>query len=146
MRIFLKIFGMALSFSVMFIISVKLDDTELFTTSTEHFTKAMKHKHTELQNLNPYIIFQKLLKASINFNSTSDQTLYQNASCVHVNQTRYPANGDFANDMLMLKVDKVESLEHKADLELFGTIAHGFHYCSIAILGVLVIEVGTTFM
>ena len=103
----------------------------------------MKHKHIELHNLTPYSIFQRILKASINWNSTSDQTLTGDVSCAHVNQTGYPAKSEFDNDMLLLKVDKVESSEHKADLELFGIIAHAFHYCSIAILGVLLIEVSS---
>ena len=101
----------------------------------------MKHKHIELQNLTPYSIFQRILKASIFWNATSDQTLVENVTCVESNRTERSMESALADDMLMLKIDKMESSEHKADLELLGTIAHAFHYCSITILGFLLIEV-----
>lgn len=124
---------------VLIYVSVKLEDTELFIDSTVHFSDSMKHKHTELQNLTPYSVFQQILKATIIWNTTNDQTF--NSSCANGNSTKYDSSSVFENDVKMLKVDKMESSEHKADLELLGTIAHAFHYCSITILGVLVIEV-----
>ena len=120
---------------------MNLDDTELFISSTEHFSESMKHKYIELQNLTPYSIFQRVLKASIYWNATSEHSVNKSTPCVLISGIDNTSRDSLADDMTLLKMDKLESSEHKADLELLGTIAHAFHYCSIAILSVIMIEV-----
>ena len=123
---------------------MKLEDTELFISSAEHFADSMQHKYSELQNLTPYSIFQRVLKASIFWNISTEHSVNMannSAPCVLINGLDNMTRDSLADDMTLLKMDKLESSEHKADLELLGTIAHAFHYCSIAILGVLMVEV-----
>lgn len=127
-------------------VKASLEATEKLTEATEFFISNMESLHIALVNRTTFDIFNMILDAVILWrigqNATTNFTTY--VPCSELNSSMLPIHvhhsvNNAGNSSTYIPQAKTYH-GHDHDLEIVGKIAHVFHYCSIAILALIMIE------
>ena len=130
----------------MIFFSVTLEDTETFTNSTKHFLSDIKRQNEyTLKGKQTQEIYDMLLQATIVWNVSEYEIDYNstNGSSLVVRTKR---NLRFSTETPVIQQEKVtensiETMIHEEEYSIEEHIAHIFHFASVAILGIVSIEV-----
>ena len=100
--------------------------------------------HPVINDKSPYDIFEMLLNSRVLWNmsyqsSNSSTQPFVLCSSENVTSNVLSVRNDVRNTSQLVVGDTTTYSEY--DVEIIGEIAHIFHYCSIAILAVIMLEV-----
>ncbi|XP_052797344.1 uncharacterized protein LOC128229627 [Mya arenaria] len=133
-------------------VKASLEDSDKLTTVTERFLSDIVVYHPILTNRKPQEIYTMILDSRISWpiltenSSGLNQSYTHIALCKNVNSsfalsTYWVQDATLQENGSSLVPDTGDSFAHiKSNVEIIGKIAHIFHYCSIAILSLIMIE------
>ncbi|XP_045174776.2 uncharacterized protein LOC123536056 [Mercenaria mercenaria] len=127
-------------------VKATLEDSETLKSATETFMVELTAIHPVINDKSPFDIFAMLLGSTVIWNTSENYTSSANISAEQVvlcsaenmSSSILSFPNIVKNTSQLLAGDT--TTHSKYDVEIIGEIAHIFHYCSIAILAVIMIE------